>query len=1416
MLKADAASAFMAKSSDNQVEKQLSAESNIGSVEITYQPSAALPENAEVAFGEIAKNDERYSACVQHIAEIEGGVIPAQIDARVFDIAIVSNGEKTEPSDDVDVELTLNDADVLTGETTLVHFPDGEYPEILSADVVNDTISFTTSGFSAFCVYHVNRYNQVDNLDGKTFLIANWNHNKEWMGVINQATKQSGFALTKAWANAQELTYGPDDVEPQSFTFHAITEPDSASGVTQAILDNPDNAYGLYKISAEINGQTKWLNMTSSKLQFNDTPTPFRAIPGEDAYEGQVMIKAAAGTSIENYRFNLKSGSIANYVQPSIWADINQNDWWTLIEAEKSDVDVLETNHSANKISVSLLDEDDEVVIYHSIWNEGLNRYVLVAINGYGELVQVTNDGGYVGWYDREDSDGRNTKSVTWKFVIGRNTDGTPSGYYWFQNTETGALLSPKAIYDYNGEIKNELIFPNIDDDGNPIVPGESNSFDYSIQMPEREKGEFTSRIITWSKDGGTESLYLAYDENETYDYKLLHGSYGDADKFDFARIEEYETLREKRTLDSTALGVTIKMFNYPSTAWQNSIIGNNQLTSVNDAKRNWFIGGLVERNLSNGLPVSTVTGQELSELFTGGSDANHLFLESVYGETGYYEYNSANNYAYYNQDGDRAGNFSVYNQIGAPEGNNTNVHRHGHFMPYSRLLATLWPTKNTLDAFLDEIPISDPKRGDNIHKIETIKTTDGSRDYDYNFGMMIEANFNQTSHDRYGNDIIFDFSGDDDLWLFVDNVLILDLGGIHSAAAGSINFTTGEINYHGFVPAGLDGQLGSAPQLARTIKEAFQLAGVLPDGTTWDANTPQSTIDKFFDGNTFKEDFFEHNMKMFYMERGKNSSNLHVRFNLQSVPDNTILVTKEVTNTNVQDYANKKFYYQAFLEDGTPLTSAHKATRTYAGTWAMTDEPVTFETVELGGNTYDNVFQLGHLEGAYFDVPDTAKYYVKELEVDKNLVDNIYVNKVEADYTSSEDTPTLIDNPNDNSLVTCVSPTEQAAHRRYVEFNNELHAKNLRITKTFNPLPGQHYDPNKTFQFKLKIGPSADNLQNYSVLPYYLVKEVNGQDVYYYRINGQITETHQGNDGLYYYYDNEGTEQLIPTRNPSDPVFDYSSQTGYIDYVPAGFTVIVPQLPSDILFEVTETGLPNGYTLESIDDKNPSTSFDPVSGAPEGTIRGQMRHDQDAEIEAINSYHEVVLRFRKTDYISMQTYLEGAQFIIYDAAPTYSQDSFKFYSSDRIAKFESDADGYLRVIENDYYGGAVGDADLYLPTGVFYLQEIEAPDDYEVNPVPVAFRLNEDNSITVLGSLTWNSTTQAIDYQDIGYINNGPDTTIDGVTLSTAYLANKNADSILLPFSGVDDFGLFFVGGLLVFLVGSVLYIADRIKDCK
>lgn len=131
------------------------------------------------------------------------------------------------------------------------------------------------------------------------------------------------------------------------------------------------------------------------------------------------------------------------------------------------------------------------------------------------------------------------------------------------------------------------------------------------------------------------------------------------------------------------------------------------------------------------------------------------------------------------------------------------------------------------------------------FHKYDTVDTQpemNFNSNLNHHFGMSMAVDFeipkSRKATDQQGNkhDIIYEFSGDDDLWVFVDDELVLDIGGIHQPVTGKINFTTGEITVYGEEP----------------ITKSFSVGG--------------------------------HTLKMFYMERGGCDSNLSVKFNLPLV----------------------------------------------------------------------------------------------------------------------------------------------------------------------------------------------------------------------------------------------------------------------------------------------------------------------------------------------------------------------------------------------------------------------------------------------------------------------------------------------------------------------------------------------------
>lgn len=117
--------------------------------------------------------------------------------------------------------------------------------------------------------------------------------------------------------------------------------------------------------------------------------------------------------------------------------------------------------------------------------------------------------------------------------------------------------------------------------------------------------------------------------------------------------------------------------------------------------------------------------------------------------------------------------------------------------------------------------------------------------------------------------DMIFEFSGDDDVWVYIDGVLVGDLGGIHEKATLKINFATGEVK-----DGHIDGANGTRKDIENTtIKAKFDTAGV---------NTSN------FRGNTFC-DSSKHTLSFFYLERGAGASNMSLKFNLTTLPSSEV-----------------------------------------------------------------------------------------------------------------------------------------------------------------------------------------------------------------------------------------------------------------------------------------------------------------------------------------------------------------------------------------------------------------------------------------------------------------------------------------------------------------------------------------------
>ena len=169
-------------------------------------------------------------------------------------------------------------------------------------------------------------------------------------------------------------------------------------------------------------------------------------------------------------------------------------------------------------------------------------------------------------------------------------------------------------------------------------------------------------------------------------------------------------------------------------------------------------------------------------------------------------------------------------------------------------------------------------------------KTTPTKNANKYGYGTEFDIDFYMsetgklTAADGTQKDITFNFSGDDDVWVYVDGVLVLDLGGAHKVSSGSINFSDMKVIYKAAVDTSDNISArgkGTADTFATNANyvKTFDLAKIFK------ANGAE-----FNNKNSSKK----HTLQMFYMERGSFDSNCSISFNL---PQNTGLLVRNDVN---------------------------------------------------------------------------------------------------------------------------------------------------------------------------------------------------------------------------------------------------------------------------------------------------------------------------------------------------------------------------------------------------------------------------------------------------------------------------------------------------------------------------------------
>lgn len=422
-----------------------------------------------------------------------------------------------------------------------------------------------------------------------------------------------------------------------------------------------------------------------------------------------------------------------------------------------------------------------------------------------------------------------------------------------------------------------------------------------------------------------------------------------------------------------------------------------------------------VDGNIVYGYPQLAVGGHEsLDYLFNTTPIAN---AKEVYQQADYLFQQDGNGYYYY----DAGQNFAK-------------LDKYGDFELYSRA-----SNAQALFAPFDAIDTT---------------SSDG-----YHFGMTVMTNFMMPENGiTNGQNMKFEFAGDDDVWVFIDGELVLDMGGIHNNYQGSIDFATGDV-YINYVNSGSQGSGSSQTKQLVDIMRATK-------GQDWVEKNMHEV-----NGKWIFNDYSQHYLQFYYLERGGSDSNCKISFNLITIPENSLMVGKELqpgenTNDEITEYLEDTLSYTFKVlkaENGAATTETFIRSGT---TYEIQENGITVDT---GTVKEDGTFTLKAGQIAVFSgiKANSGDYVVQE------IMDTDYTGQYEGvGYTvSGGGNETKVDGVVTDENTTYTSAVQSAKERPTVIFKNIVNVSKLSLLKVTKVIaPGSAIDANKQFPIIIKL----------------------------------------------------------------------------------------------------------------------------------------------------------------------------------------------------------------------------------------------------------------------------------------------------------------------------------------------------------
>ena len=330
-------------------------------------------------------------------------------------------------------------------------------------------------------------------------------------------------------------------------------------------------------------------------------------------------------------------------------------------------------------------------------------------------------------------------------------------------------------------------------------------------------------------------------------------------------------------------------------------------------------------------------------------------FLESVYRENGYYHYDARENFAHFNDS-----SFTVYDALGSYKTEETDNNKTGEFYPYLNLDSRY--SKIVGNDIIYGLKYDDNRRATDSQKVSY-------------FGMSMDFSFYMPESGKVqGQNMKYTFSGDDDVWVYIDGVLVLDIGGRHTRLKGTIDFATGEITIER--DDGTNRAIKSWTNVTThtTLYKQFEQAGVENFKDYFepvkDADGNQMTTkygEPCYRLKSSADDFRTHTFNMYYLEHYATASNLMMEFNLPPMPTKpkqSVTIAKELGNHYNANYGNQTFEFRLLDKNDKPMTLEGKDSFTLKPgeekTFEGIDEGTVFKVQEINVPPEYDVVKIG------------------------------------------------------------------------------------------------------------------------------------------------------------------------------------------------------------------------------------------------------------------------------------------------------------------------------------------------------------------------------------------------------------------------------------------------------------------------